>query len=76
MRNKNEEKGLRGTYVEVRNNDINGAIRRLKKIVTAEGIIKEYRDKQFYTQPSEKRRMKKAAAIRRYKKELAKRDNY
>jgi small subunit ribosomal protein S21 len=68
----NNEFSLKGTKIEVRNNDVSGAMRKLKKIVTTEGILKEYRDRQFYTPPSEKRRLKKAAAIRRYKKEKSK----
>ena len=76
MKNKNEDSFLKGTRVEVRNDDINGAMRRLKKIMTTEGSLKEYRDRQSYTSPSERRRMEKAAAIRRIKKENAKRDNF
>jgi len=75
MKNNTDGVSQRGTKVEVRNDDVNGAMRRLKKIMTTEGIIREYRDRQFYTSPSETRRLKKASAIRRYKKDQAKRDS-
>lgn len=62
----------RGTVVEVRNGDINGALRRFKKRVQEENIIQEYRDKQEYTKPSIIRKRAKAAARSRWLKKLAK----
>jgi small subunit ribosomal protein S21 len=62
----------RGTVVEVRNGDINGAMRRFKKRVQEENIIQEYRDKQEYTKPSIVRKRAKAAARARWLKKLAK----
>ena len=63
---------LKGTKVEVRNGDISGAMRRLKKIVATEGIIKEYRERQEYISKGERKRKEKAAARRRLMKDKAK----
>lgn len=61
--------GIRGLCVEVRNNDVNKALRRLKKLVANAGLIKELRDKEFYTKPSERKRKEKNAQTRRWKKQ-------
>jgi len=55
--------------VEVRNNDINRALKELKKKVYRERILIEYREKMFYEKPSEKRRRKRAEAVLRRRKE-------
>jgi small subunit ribosomal protein S21 len=55
-------------YVEVRNNDLNGALKLLKKLVYKERLLIEYRQKMQYEKPSEKRRRKRAEAILRRKK--------
>ena len=41
--------------VEVRNNNVEQALRVLKRKVQKAGIIKDYRDRQYYKKPSEKR---------------------
>lgn len=63
----------RGIFVEVRNGDINGAMRRFKKIVQEENIIQEVRERQEFEKPSIKRKRAKAAARSRHLKQLAKR---
>ena len=50
--------------VEVRNNNVDQAIRVLKKKLQQDGIFNELRDREFYMSRSEKRRKAKAAAIR------------
>ena len=55
--------------VVVRNNDINKAIKELKKKVYRERILIEYRQRMSYEKPSEKRRRKRAEAKLRLKKE-------
>ena len=55
-------------YVEVRNNDLNGALKLLKKLVYKERILIEYKQRMQYEKPSEKRRRKRAEAILRRKK--------
>ena len=62
-----------GLYVEVRNGDITGALRRFKKKVQESGILQEYKDRQEYIKPSERRKREKAAARRRHLKAMDKR---
>ncbi len=61
-----------GIYVEVRNNDVNKALRIFKKKVQGEGILQEYKERQHYVKPSEKRRKAKAAGKARWKKKQEK----
>jgi small subunit ribosomal protein S21 len=55
----------RGLSVEVRNNNVDKAIRLLNRKVKQEGVIRELRARQFYEKPSDKRRRKQAEARRR-----------
>ena len=61
-----------GMTVDVRNNDINGALRVLKKRMQTEGIFNEMRERTHYTAKSEKRRLAKAAGRRRWLKKIEK----
>ena len=54
--------------VEVRGGNLEMAMRVLKKKVLKAGIIKEYRDRQYYKKPSEIKREKKKEGIKNYKK--------
>ena len=67
-----KEKEKKGLYVEVRNNDINWALRKFKKKVQEDGVLQEYKERQFYTKPSEKRKRAKAAGRARWLKKLEK----
>ena len=58
-----------GITVQVRNNDFFGALRKFKKRVSQDGILMEYKEKRYYTKPSEKRAKAKAAGIARQRKE-------
>ena len=55
--------------IEVRNNNVEKALRVLKKKLTKDGMMKELRARQYYQKPSEIKREKKKEGIRRYKKE-------
>ena len=44
------------------------AMRKFKRKVAESGIINDYRDRQYYEKPSEKRRKAKKQAIRRQKR--------
>ena len=55
-----------------RNENIERVIKRVNKKVKKLGIIDDYRDKQRYMKPSEKRRRAKKRSDRRRAKELAK----
>lgn len=66
-----------GLRVEVRNNDIARAMRKLKKKITEDGILQDIRDKVFFESKGTKRRLAKQASIRRYKKQRTKdQDNW
>jgi len=60
--------------VIVRNNNVEKALRILKKKIKKEGLMTELRDRQHYIKPSEKRRLAKKRGIARVKKEAAKRE--
>lgn len=66
------EFGPKGTKIEVKNNDVSGAMRKLKKLMATEGILKDMRKKEFYVSKGEEKRINKNAAIRRYKKAKSK----
>ena len=56
-------------YVKVRQNeDVNRAIRRFKRKVEAEGIMKELKKRKYHMKPSEARREKRKAAQKRRRK--------
>ncbi len=68
MRKRRKEKS-RGLYVEVRNNNIEGALKKFKRKVKDSGLMVELRDRQYYEKPSEKRRREKnlSKSRQRYK---------
>ena len=51
--------------VDVRNNNVDQALRVLKKKLQQDGLFNELREREFYMSKSEKRRRAKAAAVRR-----------
>ena len=55
--------------IEVRNNNIEKALRVLKKKLNKDGQMKELKQRQYYQKPSEIKREKKKEGIRRFKKE-------
>ena len=59
--------------VEFRNNNIEQAIRVLKKKLQQEGIFNELREREAFMSKGEKKRKAKAAAIRRNDKAMKKR---
>jgi len=62
-----------GMTVEVRDNDVNKALRILKKKLVRDGFFQELRERSFYESRGTKRRKAKAAATRRYKRKMQKR---
>jgi len=59
--------------VIVQDNDIDKALRVLKRRMQREGIYREMRLRRHYEKPSEKRAREKAEAIRRLRKQERKR---
>jgi len=61
--------------VHVRDNNVDQALRALKKKMQREGIFREMKLRRDYEKPSEKRKREKAEAVRRWRKmERKKRD--
>jgi small subunit ribosomal protein S21 len=69
----NRDRRPRGLEVFVKNGNVDQALRKLKKKVTDDGILIDYKEKQFYEKPSAKRKKAKAASKARQKKLLKKR---
>lgn len=59
---------LNGIYVKVKNNDINRALKQLKKKMYEENILKELQKREYYLSKSQKKKRKRNEALRRYKK--------
>jgi small subunit ribosomal protein S21 len=59
--------------VLVRDNNVDQALRVLKKKLQREGIFRELKRKKFYEKPSERKTREKAEAIRRARKLARKR---
>ena len=59
--------------VDVRNNNVDQALRILKKKLQLDGMFNELREREHFVSKGEKRRHAKAAGIRRYKKDQKKR---
>lgn len=66
------EELIKGSKVEVRNNDFSKAFRKFKKKIQDDGLLQELRERQYYEKPSIKRKRAKAAARSRWLKKLSK----
>jgi small subunit ribosomal protein S21 len=65
-----EDLRQKGCYVEVHNNDVNKALRKLKKLVQGENIFQTLRERERYEKPSVKRKKQEARAVKRWQKKL------
>ena len=59
--------------VLVRDNNVDQALRALKKKMQREGVFREMKLRRNYEKPSERRARERAEAVRRYRKLLRKR---
>mgnify|MGYP003328253217 FL=1 len=64
----NDEIYKRGLTVKVKNNDVNKALRKLKKLMQQEGVFQELRKREHYEQPSLRRKREQAQAVKRWRK--------
>ena len=62
------EEGLVIVQIFVRDNNVDQALKALKKKMQREGIFREMKLRGHYEKPSEKRASERAEAIRRYRK--------
>jgi small subunit ribosomal protein S21 len=61
---------MKGTFLQVfvRDNNVDQALRALKKKMQREGIFREMKQRRFYEKPSERTTREKAEAVRRARK--------
>lgn len=62
---------LKGSTVYVKNDNVEQAIRKLKKKTQDSGLLQELRDRESYEKPTTKKKRKASAAKNRWKKKLA-----
>ena len=72
MKKYRREKSLVGLKVMVRGDDLNGAMRVLKKRKQNEGIFNEMRERTSFRSRGEKKRLQRAAGRRRWLKKIDK----
>jgi len=72
-RKKREQKGLR---VDVRHNNVEWALKKLKRMVKDSGMILELKKKSFYKKKSAEKREKKNMQALRYRYQAEKERNY
>ena len=60
---------VQGANVEVRNDDVNGALRRLRRILETDNRQKDLAKHEYYEKPSVKRKRERAAAVKRQQKQ-------
>ena len=64
------ENPLKGSTVYVKNDNVEAAMRKLKKRVMDSGLLQELRDRECYEKPTAVRKKKASAAKNRWKKKL------
>ena len=62
-RKKKEQKGIR---VDVRNNNVEWALKKMKRMVKNSGMMLELKNRSYYKKPSEEKREKKNMQKLRY----------
>ena len=70
-----KQKPQNGLRVEVRNNNVEFALKKFKKMVKNSGMMLELKNKAYYEKPSKKRREKKNLQKLRYKYKNLKENN-
>lgn len=64
-----------GMYVEVRNNNVDQAMRKLKKKLSNDGIMQQLKDRRYFTTNTEKRLRAEAASKARHRKRIHRENN-
>ena len=62
-----------GIEVTVRDNDVEQAIKALKRKIARDGLLKQLKSKKAYEKPSERRKRKQRESKRRIRKAMARR---
>ena len=66
-------RGVKDVYVTVRDNNVDQALRVLKKKLQREGVFREMKNRRAYEKPSERRARESAESTRRVRKLMRKR---
>jgi small subunit ribosomal protein S21 len=61
---------LHGRSVLVTDNNVEKALRKLKKKIQSSGVLEDVRAKEFYTKPTTARKLRRSAAKNRWRKYL------
>lgn len=67
-----QDRSIQGLAVTVRDGNLEQALRVFKRKVRKSGLIQELRDREFYTKPSEQRKLAKKRGRARWLKKKAK----
>lgn len=59
-----------GKKVIVQDNNVDKALRKFKKKISDDGLLQELQERQFFTKPTVKKKLKKSLAKRRWQKYL------
>jgi ribosomal protein S21 len=62
---------LHGRSVLVQDNNVERALRKLKKKIQASNILNDLREKEHYIKPTTARKLKRSAAKNRWRKQIA-----
>jgi len=60
----------KGRKVLVQDGNVEKALRKFKKKISEDGLLQEVQDRRFYNKPTEKRKVAKAQAKKRWKRFL------
>jgi small subunit ribosomal protein S21 len=71
-REKKQQTFGNGLMVDVRNNNVEQAIRKLKKMIMKDGILQEVRERRYFISNTERRLKAKAAGRARHRRRIAK----
>ena len=61
---------IKGRRIQVHDNNVEKALRKLKKKVTESGLLQEVKDRQQFVKPTIERKVAKSQAKRRWQKYL------
>jgi len=67
-------KAKSGIQIVVKDNDIEHALKALKRKIARDGLLKQLKTKRAYEKPSEKRKRKERESLRRIRKAMARRN--
>lgn len=60
----------KGRRIQVNDNNVEKALRKLKKKITDSGLLQEVRDRMEYVKPTTRRKVAQSQAKRRWKKHI------